>query len=351
MSSKVVTLLFGIPFWVACSSDAPQIRAVCDNNQAGIYTVKWELSPMKSGKVKILESKNPDNFDQAVPVNEKNIAEGFSTIVRKDEQRRFFKLIFNNKCTSIIGERHIITDKIENLRDLGGYYKNKTKQVQWGKIYRSGTLCCSSNKDKTILDSLHLQTIIDLRNSPELGGDCPLYEISHVKTISLHKMPVKMLYDKIIAGQMMKGDVLVSLQDMYAQIIEEDTTSLRKIFDFLVDGKNYPLLFYCGLGKDYSGIVSMLILGALDIDREQIFNDYMLSNQYIDFQKLAIHPTDFEEESKQEALTTLLRANERVFDFVYDKIERDYGSIPNYLETKLHFAGKKREKLAEILLY
>jgi protein-tyrosine phosphatase len=313
--------------------------------------LKWELFPMKTGNIKVLESKDPDSFEQAVQVAEKNIHEGFITIPRKDEQRRFFKLIFNKKGSSIIGERHIVAEKITNLRDLGGYYgKNEMKQIRWGKLYRSGIICRLSRKDRIMLDSLHIRTILDLRggNNPEKVHSS--HPMPRMETLPLSKMPIETIHDKILAGQMMKGDVLVAMQDMYAKIIEEDTVALANIFELLIKEENYPLLFYCGLGKDRSGILSILILGALGIDREQIYGDYMLSNQYIDFSQSETRASTLPVE-QQEALTTMLRANERVFDFIYDKLKRDYGSIPNYLEKKLHFTAKKRDKLAEILLY
>lgn len=353
MYTRIIVLLLGTLFWVACSSDAPQIRTVCDNSQPDTYVIKWEILPMKTGKVKILESKNPDTFEQAALVDEKDISEGFTLLPRKDKQRRFFQLIFNKKCTSIVGERHIITEKINNLRDLGGYSDSKAEQVRWGKLYRSGSLCRMSDKDKATLDSLCIHTILDLRGSKNPEKCRALPETSRIEALSLRKMPIESIRNKIFAGQMMKGDVVVALQDMYAQIIEEDTVSLKGIFDLLIEEKNYPLLFFCGLGKDRSGILSMLILGALGVDREQIYDDYMLSNQYIDylhFIKSEVQSVELDVE-QQEALTTMLKTNEKVFNFIYDKIERDYGSIPNYLEKKLHFTEEKREKLAEILLY
>jgi protein-tyrosine phosphatase len=353
MDTKVAVLLLGTLYGVACSWEAPQIRTVCDNSQTDTYIIKWELLPVKSGKTRILESKDPDTFEQAVQVDVRNISEGFTILPRKDKERRFFKLIFNKKYVSIVGERHIVTEKINNFRDLGGYYESKTRQVRWGKLYRSGSLYLMSNKDKAILDSLHIHTILDLRESRNPGKCRALSEIPRMETLSLRKMPIESIRNKIFAGQMMKGDVVVALQDMYAQIVEEDTVSLKKIFDLLIEEENYPLLFFCGFGKDRSGILSMLILGALNVDREQIYDDYMLSNQYIDyihFKKSEAPSVELDAE-QQEALTTMLKANEKVFNFIYDKIERDYGSIPNYLEKKLHFTPEKREKLAELLLY
>ena len=44
---------------------------------------------------------------------------------------------------------------------------------------------------------------------------------------------------------------------------------------------NVPLIFHCHSGKDRTGVAAMLILLALDVPRETILKDYVLSNEYL----------------------------------------------------------------------
>ncbi len=348
LKSIIISLIFCL--LTACNSDIPQIRVGCENETKGVYTVKWELFPMKQGTVRIFESRSPDIFDRAILVDEKPISDGFSIIRRENNQRHFFRLVFDKKYSSIVGERHILTDKVDNLRDLGGYYQGKTKQIKWGKIYRSGNLSNLSSKDRIILDSLYVKTVIDFRDEKKAKYYPSKYKAPVMKDIYLHSISVDSIGEKVIGGVMKKGDVLVSLQDMYAQILDKDTASLSRLFEILLDQKNYPLLYYCGLGKDKAGLVSILILEALGVDQEEIFYDYMLSNRYINFNRAVETARQLPVET-QEALTTLLSVNEQLFNFIYEKIKMDYGSMNNYLEKKLNLTPQKKIQLREILLY
>ncbi len=350
MRITITTFFLFALLFLSCVSDVPQIRAGCDNETQGVYTVKWELFPMKSGNVKIFESRSPDSFENAVLVDEKPVSEGFAIIRRDDSQRRFFQLVFDKKTSSIVGEKHIITDRVDNLRDMGGYYQGKGRQIKWGKLYRSGNLSWLSPNDKVVLDSLHIRTIIDFRDKEKARQYPTLYHAPQSLNFYLHGLAVDTIHQKVIEGIMKKGDVLVALQDLYAQIIDKDTLNLEQFFDTLLDEGNYPILYHCALGKDRAGLVSILVLEALGVDQEQIFYDYMLSNRYINFNRVVEQARQLPVET-QEALTTLLQANEQLFNFVYEKIKMDYGSMDNYLEKKIHFTYKKREKLQKILLY
>lgn len=334
----------------SCSSDISQIRVACDNSSPEVYTVKWELFPSVNGNVKIYSSYDPENFNGAVLEKEKSISQGFCVIRREDKRRRFFRLDFDKNHSAYAGERYIHTDRIEDLRDLGGYFRGKNRQVKWAKLYRSGNLSWMSSNDKLTLDSLHVKTILDLRSERVRLKSPSRYKAEETINLNLHMVSMDSIRQKILDGQMKKGDVLIMLQDMYAQILEKDTASLAKAFDILADTTKYPILFHCYLGKDHTGLLSILILEALGVDGEQIFYDYMLSNQYIDFSRIISKTNELPPEA-EEPLTTLLSANEHLYNFVYDKVRREYGSMQQYLSKALRVTDKKREKLRANLLY
>ena len=345
LSPLSVFLLF-----LSCSSEPHQIRVACDNSVSGIYTVKWELFPSQAGTVKIYESVNPTTFGQEVLVGEKAIESGYSIIQRPDDQRRFYRLVFNKKCTAYVGERHIPMEKMDNFRDLGGYFNGKNKQIRWGKLFRSGSLFRTSDKDKATLDSMHIKTVVDLRDHAVIKKYPSTYNAPRMDSLCLQGISTDSIFQKVLAGQMKKGDVLIALQDLYGRILKEDKAYLMQMFNILLEEENYPVLFHCSIGKDRAGVISILILEALGIDKDQIFHDYMLSNQYINFNRaISLDPNASAE--AQEALTTLLKANEQLFNFVYERTRMDYGSIQEYLVKELGLTDKKRSQLKEILFY
>lgn len=350
MNKLLILNILSTSLLFSCTSEVPEIRTACEKNQKG-YTLKWEIYPEIKGRVKIFESLKSDSFVNVNEVAEKDIREGVAMInALNDGKRRYFKLVFDKKSFVFLSERRINTDRIDNLRDLGGYYNNQRKQIKWGKLYRSGSLSWINQKDSKVLDQLGIKTIIDLRSDDKVK-----YSQTKYRTPQLFNLPVNAdvadsIRRKIIAGQMMRGDVLVALQDMYAHILEKDISEFEEFFNILLEEKNYPILFYCSFGKDVEGLVSMLILEALNVEKDQIMHDYLISNNYIDFNRAVVYARDLPTET-QEALTTLLTADEDLLNFAYIKIASDYGSLDNYLEKKLNLTMKKREKLKEILLY
>ena len=134
--------------------------------------------------------------------------------------------------------------------------------------------------------------------------------------------------------------------------MENNSDYFITMFDILMEASNYPILIDCSFGRDRSAVASALILAALDVDLDQIINDYMLSNEQIDFSSYIPNANIFLEEPEvQETFTALFRVNKETISYSFEKLLKEYGSLDNYFNTELNLTAKKREKLKEILLY
>ena len=76
----------------------------------------------------------------------------------------------------------------------------------------------------------------------------------------------------------------------------------------------------------------------------------MSSNNYIDTSKFAQWATRLSSDS-QESVTVFLAAHEELVDAIVHQINKDYGSIQDYLETGLRLSKEDQDKIREILLY
>jgi protein-tyrosine phosphatase len=159
-------------------------------------------------------------------------------------------------------------------------------------------------------------------------------------------------FDKILSGEMKKGDVKVRLQDAMASLLDENSDYYINMFDILLDKRNYPIVMNCSMGKDRSGIASALILAALGVDWEQIVNDFLLSNDLIDYNSFFINMEMYKDEVDiQETMTAMLRSYRETITWPFEMITKKYGSVDKYLEQELKLTPQKREKLKEIMLY
>lgn len=353
MFGKIVTFFAGISTLISCATtNVPEIKTLCLRDDIGNYIIKWETFPSLEGSVRMYVSDVPDYFDRTSPAGIINIQDEVTTYITIDNvTRKYFLLSFNDQYQDIVGARVVTTDNIQNFRDLGGYLTHGERVLKWGHIFRSAQPDSLSMIDRIRLDNLAINTFIDLRGSNEYVEPEDIF--SHRRTVHIPvdtNIDPAELQERIRQGRMKKGDAILFMQDMYLHFLDKNSEQFAKALDLFLDKNNYPILFYDDLGKDRAGFLAALLLAALDVPEETILKDYLSSNDYLNLTALAPQAKALDYDA-QETITTLLSANELFLGIVLKKIKKEYGSIDKYLEDKLNFTIKKREKLKEIMLY
>lgn len=98
--------------------------------------------------------------------------------------------------------------------------------------------------------------------------------------------------------------------------------------------EHLPLVFHCTGGKDRTGVCSTLLLDLLEVKRETIFAEHLLSNVYnaerlepiyAKFAKLGV--------SAEQADPYLQAPLEPLID-LFDYLRKKYGTIEDYLLTR-----------------
>ncbi|MDR2804788.1 MAG: tyrosine-protein phosphatase [Dysgonamonadaceae bacterium] len=349
MSKKLLFPVLCLTLAIGCTKDEPKISAACELTLNGTYLIKWETFPPMEGTVKVYESNRPDSFDLTSPVFEQNIQTGYRRVLPSVLSRAYFKLVFNRKYSTVVSERTVRTEGVFNFRDLGGYYNHDNKQIFWGKIYRSGSLGMATGYDRRVLTDLNLETLIDLRTEQESLYYPNKYKIPQVYNLPLRGNGHNIFFNEILSRKMQLTDILNYDRDVFSFILENNTDYFIRMFDVLLEEKNYPMVISCFLGKDRTAIASALILAALDVDEETIYEDYLLSNTLIDYHAL-VHNADSYTFDIQQTITALYSAHNETIRHAFEVIRANYGSVHNYLEKELHLTNKKREKLKSILL-
>ena len=344
------SLLYIIPL-ISCTKDNYKIDVACKLMPNGTYMIKWETFPPMEGRVKIYESAHPDSFNLYSPIAELNIKEGYKTILGMPNiTRSYFKLVFNKKYSVITSDRVIPMERIFNFRDIGGYTNKEGRYIQWGKLYRSGSLGMANRKDMATLDKLGIETIIDLRTQRESYNFPNKYKAPQIYNLPLRGNRYDIFFNEILSEKMKRTDILSYDQSIFSFIIENNSDYFIKMFDILLDEKNYPVVIYCSLGKDRTAIASALILAALDTENDFILDDYLMSNELIDYHAL-VRNAEHYPEMVQETITALFSAHRETIIKSMETLTSQYGSMDNYFEKELDLTPRKREKLKDILLY
>lgn len=164
---------------------------------------------------------------------------------------------------------------IANFRDLGGYVCDGGI-TRWGVFYRSTSLHKAEPEDIEKMESLGISRILDLRypHEQEAMADRRV-EGALWKGVSL--------MGPVSADQIRVNDRVANTRTlirMYRQMIRFSKPQIGEAVRFLIGSKG-PGLFHCAAGKDRTGIIAMLLLGAVGVSKEDIISDYEMSHNYV----------------------------------------------------------------------
>lgn len=343
-----LTILLIFP---SCSNTPPNISVVCEENNVGNCIIKWEITPLIKGVVKVYASTNPDVIPEENPIAMGNISDGRMTIVTNDpSQRYYYTMVFDNKYRAQIATRNVNIPGIQNFRDLGGYKSSpRGMNTHWGMLYRSAQIDSLSNCAYRELKNLGIQTIIDLRSTEELKNLPPIQKGFNVVHIPIPTGNMEEILHGIQDGKIKSDTIYRMVEQMNRTLVTKYQKEYKELFEILLDRQSYPVIIHCTSGKGRSGIVSALILAALGVNEDVIMQDYRLSNDYFNIPKASKYAYKLPDNS-QEAITTVYSAKEDFLNAAKNQIEEQYGDVKTYLKRGVGLTDKDIERLRSILL-
>ena len=239
--------------------------------------------------------------------------------------------------------RHLPVQGAPNFRDLGGYRTSDGRTVKWGMLYRSDALDKLTVEDQRYLDRLGLARIVDFRSTGEVK-DAP-DKLPPDLAQRLVKLPieavgvnVRELLQRINSGHVEGLNVNDLLLTGNAALARDHTAVYSTWLHGLAEPDGAPAVFHCTGGKDRTGLASAIVLLALGVPKDVVMQDYVASNAYLSDKNRAIEwrvrifsffrtdPT---------FLRPLLNVEPRYLNAAFDAMEKDYGSIDNYLRQAL----------------
>jgi protein-tyrosine phosphatase len=280
-------------------------------------------------------------------------------IVEKNAKARPFYTVIVGADTLIVSNRHIYFKNAVNFRDIGGLKTKDGTTVKWGKIYRSDNLSRLKNKEFDKFNSLGIQTVFDLRTSGEIAGKQDNLP-KNVKYI--HTPIVKDSADVLasIKGQVIRGKIteeqsLQFMNDLYGSIVSENIPALRQMIKDALQS-DAPILYHCSAGKDRTGIVTAMILSILNVERETIIDEYLLSDYY---RREKLEGILWKAKAAKVvkprisigAIQNFMDVDERYINTAFNIIDTKYGGIDNYICNQLQISDKERKLIIKKFTY
>lgn len=225
--------------------------------------------------------------------------------------------------------REIALDDVYNFRDLGGYAARGGRTVAWRRVFRSGLLDHASPADgHKLRHELGLAAVLDLREPGPITGAAA----SALSWCRYHNVPIATGNAddpgewKVIRGSHHLGEVYAH----YLGVPEYGRRLVRAV-SVIAESRNHPLVFHCSAGKDRTGLVAAVVLGALGVSDEDIAFDYSLTAEAMPLH-LARLRTDPEAARFLDRLPAHIHeTSPHSMTFFLSALRRGYGSVRDYL--------------------
>jgi protein-tyrosine phosphatase len=208
------------------------------------------------------------------------------------------------------------------------------------------------------LEGLGLHCICDFRGAYERRNAPDRLPVSsHPRVIHLEidqrALVSEATAERSASPEVTAEDLTEGMRESYRRMVTHCTDQFKVLMRLLCTRANLPLLMHCTGGKDRSGYAAAIVLGALGVPREIVFEDYLLTNQLIAPGLEAFKrelARSLEIDIGADTVTPLFAADETYLEASFDEMERSFGTFDDYLRQGLGFSDEQRQTLQDHLL-
>ena len=135
---------------------------------------------------------------------------------------------------------------------------------------------------------------------------------------------------------------------VYEVILETAKKEIKACLDRILDAqrKGEPVLIFCKLGKDRTGLLCALVLACCDVPLESILDDYSLSN---DLDEIALGGIEKMEDVQGVDKSLFSSAPREAMAQTFKYIDSKYGSVHGYLDS-IDFSYHLQKELKSLLV-
>lgn len=235
--------------------------------------------------------------------------------------------------------RVIEFEGIRNFRHFGDYAGRDGARVRTG-LYRSGHFHGASERDKARLKDLNISVVADMRrprereNEPSSWGEGLRVLESDVAG---HAEPPHMRF--LRTGDMSAQGVRDFMRATYRRLPREQGN--QEVFaaglrELATHGPDEGFVVHCAAGKDRTGLFCALALSLAGVGRDDIYDDYLMTNTAVDYDTLVplIHKRieeTYNRRVEEAAMRVFLGVDADYLDEAFDEI----GPVENYMADAL----------------
>ena len=243
---------------------------------------------------------------------------------------------------TVVKDRIVVVDGAVNLRDFGGYTGHEGRPVVRNRLFRSGTLHYITPEGATDFEDLNVALICDLRRADEKEHE-PTELPNERLEIPIDPGSATEMRDRMKDGELDFDERVHFMTELTRELTRDHASEYEDMFASILghqgiqDGGGF--LVHCSAGKDRTGVAVALILHALGVPEEVIFQDYLFTNEAIDYEGF-IKPrlVDLYEPNvdvSKELIMTIAGVREEYLRAAHDAMHDVHDSVEVYLRESI----------------
>ena len=249
----------------------------------------------------------------------------------------------------------ILFDNIVNARDLGGMIGHEGREVRSNRLLRTAHLHDATDEDiRRLQIEYHLARVFDFRSI----GEAEALPDRDVPGATHHLLPTIDLSEERLSGQAIPQEAFLDLErhivnysfypevqtmaaDMYPSLIRSEYSQLQyaTFLRLIVESpEDSGFLWHCFQGKDRTGWGAAFILSALGVSREAIIEDFDRSNEAYRELVARLNSEIIARgggEAEMDVIQAFMGVSTKNFRSTLDLIDREFGSMQDYLQNQL----------------
>lgn len=243
--------------------------------------------------------------------------------------------------------RTLELDGLTNFRDLGGYRARDGRTTRWRTLFRADGLGQLTAVGLDQLRELSLRTVVDLRTAREID-ERGRFPVDDHPVVFHHISVLDQTWD-LDEARRQALEPPAFLHQAYSRMLDDAADRFAAAITVLADTDAVPAVFHCAAGKDRTGLLAALVLGAIGVDRDTIVADYALTQNAMDV-FLARAEADPEMGATiADVPRSFFSAHPEGMRRVLDDLERDHGSVRRYVHS-IGVAADVLDHLDDLLL-
>lgn len=286
------------------------------------------------------------------------------------QERLYFQLKIDSEVF-IGAERRLPLNNLYNCRDMGGYLTTDGRLTSWGQVFRSDALHQIDAQGQAYIERMAVKRIIDFRSPEEIAKDPnKMIATSEIYNFNPHADLAQQASTQSVSkkdeDKIAQLEQLVQSEEGRKQLYKNRNVMIKQMeqlviganaieaykqfFKVLLQADVTPLIFHCQGGKDRTGWAAALYLAALGVEKETIYQDYLLTdkmNAPRNAKRMAIYKKYTDNEEVLTFLASLQQTKKDYLDGAYRMVEEHYGTMMNYLKEVLEMDCDRIEILRD----